>query len=74
MDDMSGGNCSTKNHTLSQHDSDSNNGDMSSGYGFINRHTLYQCDYSITFNYTDGDFEKGDVSIWYGSMNIHTIY
>ena len=34
MGDMSGGNCSINNHTHSQQYYDSNNGDMSSGYGF----------------------------------------
>ena len=41
---MSGGNFSMNNHILYQQDCDSNNGDVSSGYGFINSHTLSQCD------------------------------
>ena len=40
MGDMSGCNCSTKNHTLSQNDCDPNNGDVGSGCGFINSHNL----------------------------------
>ena len=34
MEDMSCGNCYNTNHTLSQQDCDTNNGDVSSGYGF----------------------------------------
>ena len=34
MGDMSGGNCSINNNTLSQQYYDTNNGDVSSGYGF----------------------------------------
>ena len=34
MGDMSGGNCSMNNHTLSKKDCDSNDGDVISGYGF----------------------------------------
>ena len=34
MFNMSGGNCSLNKHTLSQQYCDSNNGDVSSGYGF----------------------------------------
>ena len=41
MGDKSGGNCSMIYHTLYQHACDSNNGDVSSGYGFINIHTIY---------------------------------
>ena len=62
------------NHTLSQHDFDSNNGDTSSGNVIINIQTLSQCDDSRTFKENDRDAEKYDVSSWYGSINIHTIY
>ena len=41
---MNGGDHSMNNHTFSQHDCDSNNGDMSNKNGFINRHTLSLCD------------------------------
>ena len=34
MGDMSGGNCSLNNHTLSKQYCYYNNGDVSSGYGF----------------------------------------
>ena len=51
---------------------DFNNGDVSSGYGFINSHTLSQCEYSGTFRDMDGGVEKGDVSSRYGSTNRHT--
>ena len=62
------------NHIHSQHDCDSNNDDVSSGYGFINSHTVYQCDDSSTFKDMDGDVENCDVSSGYSSMNIHTVY
>ena len=74
MGDMSGGNCSMNNHILSQQDCDSNNGDASSEYGFINIHTLSQCDDSIAFKYMDVNNEKGDVSSGYGYTNSHTVY
>ena len=51
---------STNNHTLSWQNCVSNNGDVSSEYGFKNIHTLSQCEYSITFKDMDGDVEKGD--------------
>ena len=43
-------------------------GNMSSGYGFLNRNTLSKYEDSITFKDMDGDFEKGDgdVSSVYG--------
>ena len=44
MGDMSGVNCSINNHNLYQHDCDYNNGDVSSGYGFLNSHTLSKCE------------------------------
>ena len=65
---MSGGNCSLNNKTLSQHYCDSNNGDMSSGYGFLNSHNISQCEYSSTFKKINDDVEEGDgdVSSGYG--------
>ena len=71
---MSGWNFSINNHILSQHYCDSDNGDVSSRYGFINSHTITQCDDSSLFNLLDGDVENGDVSSGYGSKNSHTVY
>ena len=71
---MSGGNCYTKKHTLSEQDCDSNNFYVSNGNDFINSHTLSQCDYSINFNDMDGVVENGDVSSGYGYINSHSIY
>ena len=59
-------------HGISQHDCDSNNGDVSSGYDSKNIHTLSQCDDSSNFKQVYGDVKKGDVSSGYGSMNSHT--
>ena len=74
MFDMSGGNFSINNYIIYQKDCNTNAGDVSSGYGFIDSHTISQCDDSSTFKDMDGDVEKGDVSIVYGSKNIHTVY
>ena len=73
MGEVSGGNFSMKNHTLSKHGCDFNNGDVSSINGFINSHTISQYDDSSKFKKMDGDVEKVDVSSGYGSMNIHTV-
>ena len=54
MCDMSSANCYVINHTFSQQDCDSNDGGLSTGNGFINRHTLSQCDDSRTFRDMDG--------------------
>ena len=64
---MSGGNCSLDNHTLYQQYCDSNNGDVSIGWVFLNRHTISQCEDSSTFNNSDDYVEKddGDVSSGY---------
>ena len=43
MGDTCVGNFSMNNHTLYQHDCDSNHGDVISVCGFISRHTLYTC-------------------------------
>ena len=59
MGDMSGGNCSLNNHILYQRYCDSNNVDVSIGYGFYNIHTLSQFEYLIMFKNIDGDFKKG---------------
>ena len=47
----------TTTHYLSQQYCDSNNGNVSSGYGFLNSHTLPQCEYYIKFNNNDADLE-----------------
>ena len=44
MVDMSGGDYYMNNHTLSRQDCDSNNGDVSSGNGFINNNIFSKCD------------------------------
>ena len=65
---MSGGNFSLYKHTLSQQYCDSNNGDVSSGYVFLDSHTLSQCEDPINFKNIYDDVEKvdGDVSSGYG--------
>ena len=60
MGHMGGGTCSMKNHTLFHQDCDSGNGDVSSGYGFKNSHTLSKCEESSTFKEMHVDVEKGD--------------
>ena len=71
---MSGGNGSLDSNTLSQQDWDTNNGDTSNIYGFINRRTIYQYNDSITFKEMDGDVENCDVSSGNGSINRNTVY
>ena len=71
---MIGGNFSINSCFLYQQDCDSNNGDVSCGYGFINSHTISQFDDPITVKGIDGGLEKGDVIILYGSTNSHTVY
>ena len=66
MGDISGGNCSMKNHTLYQHDCDYSNGDVSIIYGFINSHTLSQCEYSSTFKNRYDDFGNGHGNMYSG--------
>ena len=61
-------------HTVSQHDWDFNNGDVSSGNGFINSHTLSQFDDSTTFQDMDEYVEEYNVSGGNGSINSHNIY
>ena len=67
MFNMSGGNCSLNNHTLSQQYCDSNNGDVGSGYGFFNSHVFFQCEDSSNFKNIYDGVEKcdGDVSSGY---------
>ena len=60
MGDTSGRNFSMYNHTLSKEYCDSEHGDVSSGYGFKNSHTLSQCIDLITFKNIDEDNEKDD--------------
>ena len=62
------------NHTLYQRYLYSNNGDVSSGNGFINIHALSQFNDSSTFKDIYVYFERGDVISGYGSMNSHTVY
>ena len=62
------------NHTLFQQDCDSNNSDVSSVYGFINKHSLSKFDDSSNFMYMDDDVEEVDVSSRYGYMKSHTVY
>ena len=52
-------------------DVEKSDGDVSSGHGFYNSHTLSQCEDSSTFKEMDGDFEKGDVISGYISMDSH---
>ena len=59
------------NHTISQQNFVSNNGDVSSGCGFINIHSHSQCEDSSIFKEMNGDVETGDDSSRYGSMKIH---
>ena len=49
------------------------NGAVSSGIGFINRHTLLQCNESSNLNYMNWAFKKCDVSNGHYYMNIHTV-
>ena len=67
MGDMSAGDFSLKNHNISQHYCDPNNGDMSIGCGFKNSHTLYKCEDYSKFKKIDDDVEgvDGDVSSVY---------
>ena len=76
MGDMSNENCSLENHTISQQYRDSNHGILSSVYGFLNSHTLSQCEHSSVFHNIDDDVKKGDcdVSSGYGFQNIHTLF
>ena len=60
---MSGWNCNLNNHTHSQQYWNSNNVDVSRGYGFSDSHTLFQCEYSSTFNNNDDDTERSDVVV-----------
>ena len=75
MGNMSGGNCSLNNHTLSQQYCDYDNGDVSSGYLFFNSYTLSQCEYSSIFNNIDDDAENGDGDVISGCgiLNSHII-
>ena len=74
MGGMSGGNCYMNNHIISQQVCDSNNGDVSSGYTFINSHTLFKYNDWSTFKEMERDVEKGGVSSQYGSTNRHNLY
>ena len=63
MSDISDENFSMKNHSLSQQYCDFKNGDVSIEYEFLNIYTIFQYEYSSTFNKIDDDFEKGDVDV-----------
>ena len=71
---MSGGNSSMNNHTLSQQYWDLNNGDVSSWNGFINIHTISQCNDSSKFKEMYGYVENYDASSGYVYVNSHTLY
>ena len=45
---------------------------MSSGYGFLNSHTISQCKDSITFKEIYGGVENYEVSSVYGSIKRNT--
>ena len=64
-----------KTHTIYQQDCDPNNGDVSSGYGPSNIHTLSQCEDSSKFKGMDGDVGKGDGDMSSGNafLNSHTL-
>ena len=53
-------------------DVEKGDGDVSSGYGFLNSRTIPPHEDSNNFKYMDRDVEKDDVSSRYGSMDIHT--
>ena len=74
MGGISGVNSSMNSHLPFQHNWYFNNGHVSCGNGFINSHTLSQCNDSIALKYTDGYVENGDRSGVHGSMNTHNIY
>ena len=74
LGDVSCGKCFMGSHFLYQYDWDLNNADASFVNGFINSHTLSQCNDSSIFKDMDGDAENGDVSGGHGSMNSHTVY
>ena len=66
--DMSGDKFSLNNHTLSLQYHYLNNGDVCSGYGIVNSHTISQCQDSSSFKKIENDVEGGDggVSSGYG--------
>ena len=53
-------------------DVENGDGAVSSGYGFLNIHTLFQCKDSSTFKDMDEYVEEGGVSSIYGYMNIQS--
>ena len=53
-------------------DVEKGDGDVKSGYGFLNSHTLSQREYSGIFNNIGGGVYKGDFNSAYGYMNVHT--
>ena len=61
--DISGGNGYMNNHTHSQQDWDSNNGDVSSRNGFINIHTLSQYNYFGIFKEICGEVQISDTTL-----------
>ena len=71
---MSCVNGSMNRHIFFQQDWYLNNGDVSGGNGFVNRHTLSQCKKISSFKDMDGDVENVDTSGGYGSMNTHYLY
>ena len=75
MGDTSGGNVSLNNHTISKKYCNTNNGDVRSGYGFSNSHTLFQYKDSSTFKNNAVDVQEGGggVSSGYGFKYPHLI-
>ena len=71
---VSGGNFYMKRDTLYQQDRYFNHGDVSSVNGFINSHSLYQCNYSSNFKQMDENVENCGASCGHGYINIHTLY
>ena len=57
---MSGGNFYLNNYNTPQQYCDFNNGDVCSGYGIINRHTISQCHDQSSFKNIENDIENGD--------------
>ena len=76
MGDISGGNFSLNNHTLSKQYCDSNHGDVSSGHVFLNSHTISQREDSSTFKNIVDDVENFDcdVSSGRGFLNSHNLF
>ena len=68
MGDISGGDFSLNNNTLSQLYCGLINGGVCGRYYVLNKHTLSKCEVTISFKKIDNDVKKGenDVSSGYG--------